>query len=296
MNTPNFLPRLTGCFAMPAAENPTMAMVEAAYRHHQLHWRYINCEVLPDGLGDAVRGAKAMGWVGFNCSLPHKVAVIPFLDGLGESAQVIGAVNTVVRREERWIGENTDGKGFVQAMRGVTDPAGKKLVLFGAGGAARAVAVEMALAGAREISIINRSRERGAALVELINSRTSAKAAALSWEKTYWVPADTDIVINTTSIGLYPNIHERLDIDFDSLLPGMVAADAIPNPPNTHLLQEAGRRGCITLDGLGMLVNQGVIAIKYWSGVDVDPQVMRSELNRVLGLQYPKDRIFNQAE
>jgi shikimate 5-dehydrogenase len=119
MSAPDFLPRLTGCFAMPAAENPTMAMVEAAYRHHHLHWRYINCEVPPEGLGDAVRGAKAMGWVGFNCSLPHKVAVIPFLDGLGESARVIGAVNTVVRRGDFWIGENTDGKGFVEAIREV---------------------------------------------------------------------------------------------------------------------------------------------------------------------------------
>jgi shikimate dehydrogenase len=284
MNTPDFLPRLTGCFAMPAAENPTMAMVEAAYRHHDLYWRYINCEVTPERLADAVRGAKAMGWVGFNCSIPHKVAVIQYLDGLGESAQVIGAVNTVVRRDDQWIGENTDGKGFVQAMREVTDPAGKKVVLFGAGGAARAVAVEMALAGALEITIVNRSRERGILLVDLINSRTAAKATGSTWEKTYQIPVDIDILVNTTSIGLYPNVQERLDINFDSLRPGMVVADAIPNPPNTHFLKEASERGCITLDGLQMLVNQGVIAIKYWSGIDVDGQVMRDELKNVLGL------------
>ena len=85
----NFLPMLTGCFAMPAAENPTVAMVEAAYRHHGIHARYINCEVAPERLGDAVRGARAMGWIGFNCSLPHKVAVIDHLDGLGSSAELI---------------------------------------------------------------------------------------------------------------------------------------------------------------------------------------------------------------
>jgi shikimate dehydrogenase len=282
MNTPDFLPRLTGCFAMPAAENPTMAMVEAAYRHHHLHWRYINCEVPPEGLGDAVRGAKAMGWVGFNCSLPHKVAVIPYLDGLGESARVIGAVNTVVRRDDLWIGENTDGKGFVEAISEITKPAGKKLVIFGAGGAARAVAVEMALAGALEVIIVNRSRERRDILVDLLGSRTPVMATGHNWENTYQIPADTDIVIDTTSIGLYPNVHERLDIDFNTLRRGMVVADAIPNPPRTHLLGEAAARGCVTLDGLQMLVNQGVIAIKYWSGVDVDKRVMRDELNKVL--------------
>ena len=105
----SFLSILTGSFAMPAAENPTVAMVEAAYQHHGIDARYINCEVAPDALGDAVRGARAMGWAGFNCSIPHKVSVIEHLDSLGESAAVIGAVNCVVRRGERLIGENTDG-------------------------------------------------------------------------------------------------------------------------------------------------------------------------------------------
>ena len=146
--SPNFLAQLTGCFAKPVAENPTVAMVEAAYHHHGLNWRYINCEVPPELLGDAVRGAKAMGWAGFNCSIPNKIAVIQYLDELGESAQIIGAVNTVVRRDDRYIGENTDGRGFVMALRNIVDPTGKTVVLFGAGGAARAVAVETALAGA----------------------------------------------------------------------------------------------------------------------------------------------------
>jgi shikimate dehydrogenase len=147
----DFLPMLTGSFAMPAAENPTVAMVEAAYRHHRIHARYINCEAPPALLGEAVRGARAMGWIGFNCSIPHKVAVIEHLDGLGDSAKLIGAVNTVVRRGEQLIGENTDGRGFLAALRTVIDPSGKTIVLFGAGGAARAVGVELALAGARSI-------------------------------------------------------------------------------------------------------------------------------------------------
>ncbi|HEX9512650.1 MAG TPA: VOC family protein [Puia sp.] len=276
--SPDFLPRLTGSFAIPAAENPTVAMVEAAYRHHGLHWRYINCEVSPEGLGAAVRGARAMGWAGFNCSIPHKVAVIEHLDGLGESATIIGAVNTIVRRDDTLIGENTDGKGFVQAMRTVTDPAGKRVVLFGAGGAARAVSVEMALAGASHITIVNRDTRRGQAVAGLLNERTGAKAEFIPWNGTFVIPGNTDIVINATSIGLYPDIEARLDIDFDSLHPAMVVADGIPNPPRTHLIRTAEARGCRVLDGLQMLVNQGVIGIKYWTGVDVDPGVMHEVL------------------
>jgi shikimate dehydrogenase len=279
----NFLPMLTGCFAMPAAENPTVAMVEAAYRRHDIAARYINCEVPPDLLGDAVRGARAMGWAGFNCSLPHKVAVIDHLDGLGESASLIGAVNTIVRRGDKLVGENTDGRGFVTALRTLADPAGASVVMFGAGGAARAVAVELALAGARRIVVVNRSRGRAEPLVELLNARTKAKAEYAPWVARFRVPKGADMVINATSIGLYPDIDGRLDLDNDSLEAPMVAADLIPNPPRTLFLRAAAERGCRTLDGLGMLVNQGVIGIRYWTGMDVDPAVMRAELSRVLG-------------
>ncbi|WP_242671743.1 shikimate dehydrogenase [Azotobacter chroococcum] len=281
MMEPNFLSTLTGSFAMPAAENPTVAMVEAAYRHHGLDWRYINCEVAPQFLGDAVRGAKAMGWAGFNCSIPHKVAVIEHLDGLGPSAEIIGAVNTIVRRGDAFIGENTDGKGFVQAMREVVDPRGKSVMIFGAGGAARAVSVELALAGASHITVVNRSRDTGQTLVDLLNGKTPTSAELRLWNGTVAVPRDTDIVINATAIGLYPNVDQRLDLDLDSLHPGMVVADGIHNPPRTHLIRSAEARGCRVLDGLGMLVNQGVIGIKYWTGIDVDASVMRRALENI---------------
>ncbi|MCB4770458.1 shikimate dehydrogenase [Ancylobacter sp. Lp-2] len=274
----NFLQPLTGSFAMPAAENPTVAMVEAAYRHHGLDWRYINCEVAPEALGNAVRGARAMGWRGFNCSIPHKVAVIEHLDGLGESAKIIGAVNTIVRRGDELIGENTDGKGFVKALSEVVDPAGKTVVLFGAGGAARAVGVELALAGAARIRVVNRGRARGEEVAGLLNARTGAAADYIAWEETFQVPGGTDIVINATSIGLFPKVEETLDLDTDTLMPSMVVADGIHNPPLTRLLKAAQARGCRTVDGLGMLVGQGVIGIKYWTGIDADPAVMRQAL------------------
>jgi shikimate dehydrogenase len=279
----SFLSTLTGSFAMPAAENPTIAMVEAAYRHHGIDARYLNCEVAPAALGDAVRGARAMGWVGFNCSLPHKVAVIEHLDGLADSAAVIGAVNCVVRRDGRFIGENTDGQGFLTALRTVVDPAGKSLVMFGAGGAARAIAVESALAGAAAITIVNRDPGRGGALVALLNEQTPIRADLVVWDGDYSVRDGVDIVVNATSIGLFPDVDARLAVELDSLRAGMVVADVIPNPPRTRLIRDAETRGCTALDGLGMLVNQGVIGIKHWTGVDPDPAVMRVKLEELFG-------------
>ena len=284
VNTMNFLDQLTGSFAQPAAENPTVAMIEAAYRHHRLPWRYINCEVAPRDLAAAVAGAKAMGFAGFNCSLPHKVEVIRYLDGLGDSAKLMGAVNCVVRRNGQWIGENTDGKGFLKSLREVTDPAGKRIVLLGAGGAARAIAVELALAGAAQLTIVNRNPERGQALASLLNEQTATRADYATWDQAYHVPVGSEIVVNATSVGLYPDIDARLNLNTHSLTPSMIVADVIPNPLQTRLIQDAERIGCIVLDGLGMLVNQGVISIKYWTGVDVDPSVMRNEIIDVLQL------------
>ncbi len=280
----DFLQPLVGSFAMPAGENPTVAMIEAAFRHHGLNWRYINCEVAPQDLGDAVRGARAMGWRGFNCSIPHKVAVIEYLEGLGRSAEIIGAVNTVVRHEDgRLIGENTDGKGFVRALSEVTEPSGQRAVLFGAGGAARAVAVEMALAGVSHITVVNRSPARGEAVARLIDDRTPASAEYRPWEGSFRVPHGTRLVVNATSVGLYPDVDATPDIDHDSLTPDMVVADGIHNPPLTKLLRAAQARGCKTADGLGMLVGQGVIGLKHWTGIDADADVMRRAL-RDLGL------------
>ena len=216
----SFVSKLTGSFSEGAAENPTVAMVEAAYRHHSLDYRYINCEVPPEKLGDAVKGARAMGWAGFNLSIPHKVTVIPYLDGLGESAAVMGAVNCAVARNGKLIGENTDGKGFLQSLRELVDPAGKTIVMFGAGGAARAIGVELALAGAKHITMVNRDPKRGQTLVDLLNGKTKVKAELAVWKAIYAIPAGVDIVINATSIGLYPDVNARLDIAPHSLRKG----------------------------------------------------------------------------
>jgi shikimate dehydrogenase len=163
----------------------------------------------------------------------------------------------------------------------VVDPAGKSLVVFGAGGAARAIAVETALAGASAITIVNRDPSRGAELVALLNQRTPAQAELVTWDGPYSVPDNTDIVVNATSIGLFPALDARLELELDSLRPGLVVADVIPNPPRTRLIRDAEARGCTVLDGLGMLVNQGVIGIKHWTGIDPDPGVMRRTLEEL---------------
>jgi shikimate dehydrogenase len=278
-----FKQELTALFGDPVAENPTQAMVEAAYRHHGLEWRYLTLEVKREALRDAVQGARAMGFRGFHCTIPHKVSVIEHLDGLAESARVMGAVNCVVRRGDKLIGENTDGKGFVQSLRELTDPRGKNLVVFGAGGAARAITVETALAGAKSLTVVNRDRARGEELCRLLVDQVKADARFVPWQGDYRVPEGTDVVINATSIGLFPDVDARLALDLSSLSPRTIVADVIPNPPRTRLIREAEAQGCPVLDGLGMLVNQGVIGIKLWTGVDVEPGVMRRALEQIFG-------------
>lgn len=278
-----FCPELVGSMSQGAAGNPTVAMVEAAFAHHGLAWRYVNMEVSPAALPAAVAGAKALGFRGFNLSIPHKVSVIPLLDGLGQSAALMGAVNCVVRREDQFIGENTDGKGFLKSLAAVIDPRGQSVVLLGAGGASRAIAVELALAGVGKITVVNRSIERGQELVTLLREKAGADAHFVPWADTFRLPPDCQILINGTSIGLY-DAEACPPIDLASLEPAMVVADVVFNPARTRLLSEAEGRGCRTVDGLGMLVNQGVIGIEFWTGIQPDPEVMRGALRVGLGL------------
>ena len=275
-----FKSELTGSFSTPCDDNPTVAMIEAAYRHHGLEWRYINAEVQPAGLAAAVAGARAMGWRGFNLSMPHKVAVIEHLDGLGESARLIQAVNCVVAREGKLIGENTDGKGFLSSLVPVREPRGSHVMLLGAGGAARAIAVELVLAGVARLSIVNRSAERAEGLARLVRAALPIEVSVAGWQGDVAVPGDVDVLVNCTSIGL-GDATARVPVVRESLRPGLVVADVIPNPPRTRLLADAQAAGCTTLDGLGMLVGQGVLGVKYWSGIDADAAAMRTALEEV---------------
>ena len=275
------LQQIVCCMGQPVAGNPTQFMMERAFAAAGLDWRYLTLEVAADKLADAIRGMRAMGFKGGNFTIPHKVAVIEHLDGLSDAAQLMGAVNCVNRAGDQLIGENTDGKGFVESLRSVCDPAGKKVVVMGAGGAARAIAVELGLSGVAEITIVNRSADRGHPLVDLLNEKVNVAARFAPLEGDYAIEDGTNVFINATSIGL-GDADARVPRVVDSLQGGMVVADVIFNPPQTRLLRDAAERGCTTLDGLGMLVNQGVIGFKIWTGIDPDAQVMRDALEEYL--------------
>ena len=282
----NFKQELVGCYGYPVAENPTQAMIEPAFRAMGLDWRYLTLEVRPEGLKAAVEAARVFGFQGFNCTIPHKVEVIQYLDRLGESAELMGAVNCVVNRDGKLVGENTDGKGFVASLEEIDDPAGKSVVIFGAGGAARAISVEMALAGANRISIVNRSEDRGQELTALLNDKVKDRCTDLEsnfvlWNGNFQIPSDTDIVINATSVGLYPDVDAKLALDSNTLTSNMIVADVIPNPPKTQLVKLASSKGCHVIDGLKMLVGQGVIGVEYWTGRMPDASVMRAGLEAV---------------
>jgi shikimate dehydrogenase len=280
--TKNYKAELVGVFGHPVAENPTIVMLEAAFQATGLNWRYLTIEVYPADLENAVRGLRAMNMRGINLTIPHKVQVLKYLEEIAADAALIGAVNTVRRQEEKLIGENTDGKGFLHSLKedaGI-NPAGKKTVILGAGGAARAISVELALASARQIIIVNRTATRGQELVKLLNGKTKAKANFVEWDGTFEIPLDTDILVNATSIGLFPDIEARPDIAYDGISSGMIVCDVIPNPPDTAFLRQAQSRGAKTLNGLGMLVYQGAIGFKMWTGLDAPVDVMYQALKK----------------
>ena len=280
--TVNYKAELVGVFGHPVAENPTVVMQEAAFRACRLQWRYLTIEVYPEDLEDAFKGLRAMNMQGINLTIPHKVAVLQYLDRVAPDAALMGAVNTVRREGDLLIGENTDGKGF---LRSLTDdaqlnPRGKSVVILGAGGAARAISVELALAGAQQVTIVNRTPQRGEELVKLLREHTQADAEFVEWDSRYELARETDVLVNATSIGLFPNVSEKPDINYDSIHAGMTVCDVIPNPPQTPFLNEARGRGATILDGLGMLVYQGAIGFTMWTGVDAPVDAMRQALQK----------------
>jgi len=285
MKEQNYLDCLVGVFGHPAAENPGVVIQEAAFRDMGLPlWRFLTIDVDPDKLEDAIKGLKAFKMRGINCTIPHKLNVIQYLDELSESASLIGAVNTIVNNGGRLFGENTDGKGFMESLRanGV-DPRGKKIVILGAGGAARAISVELSLAGAGSITIVNRPEDAALAksLMELL-AKIAKKSDFVTWDHTYAVPKDTDILVNATPIGLYPNVNEIPNIDLGTILPSMFVQDVIPNPAVTPFLRAAAARGARWNTGTGMLINQAAINIELWTGKKPNKEVMLRALEEAL--------------
>ena len=280
----NYRAELTGCFGDPIDGNPTGVMEEAAFAACGLNWRYMTLKVKAEDLETAFKGCKAMNFNGLNLTMPHKRNIIPMLDGLTQAAEIIGAVNTVIVRDGKWIGENTDGKGFVTALKmSGAELEGKNVTILGAGGAARAIAVECALAGAKKITIINRSEGNGTELAKLIAEQTPAESIYLPWTSMIAVPEGTDILINGTCVGLHPNGHEKPDIDYDTIRANMFVSDVVFNPVDPLFLQEARKRGAKTVSGIGMLVQQGALNFTSWTGVEAPVDVMYKTLEAEFG-------------
>lgn len=282
MKEQNYLDNLVGVFGHPAAENPGVVIQEAAFKSLGLErWRFLTIDVEPDDLEAAIDGLKAFKMRGINCTIPHKINVIKYMDELSESAKLIGAVNTIINNDGKLFGENTDGKGFMLSLRSnEVDPKGKNIVILGAGGAARAISVETALAGAGKITIVNRPEDRhlGDSLYKLLNEKLKMETVYVDWVGKYRIPDDTDILINATSIGLYPNINDKPNIEYDCITRDLVVQDVIPNPAFTPFLGEADKRGAKWQSGIGMLINQAALNIKMWTGLEPDKAVMMKAL------------------
>ena len=282
----NYRAELVGVFGDPVEDNPTGVMEEAAFEACGLNYRYLTMKVTEEDLDVAMKSIRALHMKGMNLTMPHKIRAIPYLDELSEAARIIGAVNTIIVKDGKLFGENTDGKGFVQALsnKGIT-PEGKKVVILGAGGAAKAISVECALAGATQVSIFNRTREKAEELARVIRENTKAAADGYAWEKAQPIPEGTDILINATSIGFSPDITARPDIDYSTVTDQMTVCDVVFHPAETEFLKSCAAQGAKVINGLGMLACQGALNFTLWTGVEAPLAVMEEKLRTELEKQ-----------
>jgi shikimate dehydrogenase len=268
------------CIGDPVVGNPTQLMMEAAFESLLFPARYLTCTVGSTQVKAAIEGIKALAFAGANVTAPHKVAVIPFLDSLTESAKLSGAVNCIIRKGETLVGDNTDGKGFLTSIELIRPVKDLKVLVIGAGGAARAIITELALHGASSITIANRTLSKAQDIINRIAPHGKTKFTAVPLTKTYTITQEFDLVVQATSVGLFAP-DEGLDLIWEPKSGGKrIAADVVFNPINTKLLASAKKAGATTVDGLGMLVYQGAIAVKHWAGKEAEYSVMRNALEK----------------
>lgn len=274
----------TGLFALigdPVGHSKSPDMMNRALEEKGLPYVYLAFQVAPEQLKEAVSGFRALGIKGWNVTIPHKVAIMDHLDAIDEMAQAIGAVNTVVYEEGKWVGYNTDGPGYLRSLEEEWDLPFSKLnvAVLGAGGAARAVCHALATAGVPEISVLNRTVEKAEALGKHLSSFTRTRAFPIKEGRN--VIEQADLVINTTPVGMHPHC-DATPVPTEWFREGQYVSDLIYHPRETALLKGAKERGAKVHTGLGMLVYQAAIAFEKWTGEQAPVSTMKQVLSASL--------------
>jgi shikimate dehydrogenase len=274
--------KLYGVIGDPIAHSMSPEIHNDAFEKLGIEAVYHHLHVVPDDLEVAVKGLKAIGFAGFNVTVPHKEAIIPFLDEVDEAALAIGAVNTVVRENGRFKGYNTDGMGFYRFLtEWITgELSHKKTLIIGAGGAARGIYFTLVKQGMKKADIANRTAGRARGLID--DCPYSKESLALSIPEAEERLADYDLIIQTTSLGMSPNISEK-PINLSIIKERAYAADIIYNPLETAFLKDAAALGAYIENGLGMFVNQAALAFELWTGQAPDTERMQQIVLNKLG-------------
>lgn len=277
--------KVCGVIGDPVEHTMSPVMHNAAFKKLGMDYRYLPFRVSKEELGRTIADMRALNIRGLNVTIPHKVAVIPFLDKLDPLAKEIGAVNTIVNDDGVLTGYNTDATGFLQALldNGV-EPEGKRVVILGAGGASRAISFILAEKGARLV-ILNRRLNRAKELARSV-SRSSKDIAALKLDEANLAKAmeGAEVLVNATSVGMSPGTGET-PLPARLLKPGLVVFDIVYNPVRTRLLREAEAAGARTISGIDMLVWQGAMAFEKWTGRKAPLELMKKEAIKALGYE-----------
>ena len=267
----------------PVAENPIDLMFDAVYAHYGLPWQFWKNDIANEAdLALAVKALRPLGYQGVGITVPYKVAVIPLLDAVDDDVRAIGAANYLTIEEGRLIDHNNDGKGVVKAIEKVVPLAGQRVVMLGAGGAGRAMAVEIAWAGAAHVTLVTRRQEQGEEVAATVTRASGVPAVWQPWTGKVAVPAGTTLLMNATHLGCAPEL-EPIPLIWDTVEPGCVAVDVITNPRITPFLATARDRGCPIVDGVEMLVQLAMQIFERWTGVVPDEAVFQKAVAEALG-------------
>jgi shikimate dehydrogenase len=280
--------KLLGVIGDPVEHSLSPVMHNEAIAHLNLNYVYVPFLIKREDLEKAIAGFEAINVVGFNITIPHKQAIIPLLSEVSQTAKMVGAVNTVWRTDKGWCGTNTDVEGFLAPLKELSlDWKQVTPVILGNGGAARAVVVGCAEMGCPEICVVGRDRAKLEQFKQSwVNSPLKAALNVYKWNELAGLVSNTKLLINTTPIGMYPNIDESpMDAEvMEKLSKDAIAYDLIYTPNPTKFLVQAKERGAIAIDGLEMLIGQGAAALKIWLQQEVPIDIMRRSLREYLKL------------